>query len=137
MAALVDTSVLLAAAFRKDVNHARAAALIRSTTKEERFVAAPVLSELFYLSTVRLSYAEAVRIFTLTREAFRIEVLTDSDMVRMQSIMDQYWQAEFDFADVAMMALAERLNIRRVFTLDHRDFTIFRPRHCDHLELLP
>lgn len=137
MAALVDTSVLLAAAFRRDVNHAKASALVRSTTKEQRVVAAPVLSELFYLSTVRLGYVEAVRIFALTREAFQIEALTETDMVRMQSIMDQYRQAEFDFADVAVMALAERMNIQRVFTFDHRDFTVFRLKHCAHLELLP
>jgi predicted nucleic acid-binding protein len=55
----------------------------------------------------------------------------------MQNVMEQYEDAEFDYADVAVMALAERLNIRRIFTLDHRDFYIYRPTHCDHLELLP
>ena len=35
------------------------------------------------------------------------------------------------------MAQAERLNITHVATFDHRDFEIFRPTHCDYLELLP
>lgn len=137
MAALVDTSVLLAAAFKNDMNHRKAAALLRSTGQEDRFVAAPVLSELFYLCAVRLGYAQAVRVFALTRNAFRVEALTESDMTRMQSIMEQYQDAEFDYSDVAVMAVTERLDIRRVFTFDHRDFYIYRPNHCDHLELLP
>lgn len=27
------------------------------------------------------------------------------------------------------MALSERLNVRQVYTFDHRDFRIFRPKH--------
>jgi predicted nucleic acid-binding protein len=55
----------------------------------------------------------------------------------MQQIMEQYQDAVFDFTDVAIMALAERLSITRVCTFDHRDFSIFHPLHCDYLELLP
>ena len=51
--------------------------------------------------------------------------------------MDQYTDAEFDFADVSLMALAERLNITQIFTFDRRDFVIYRPVHCTHLELIP
>jgi hypothetical protein len=35
------------------------------------------------------------------------------------------------------MALSERLNITQVCTVDRRDFSMFRPLHCDYLELLP
>ena len=45
--------------------------------------------------------------------------------------------ARFDFVDVAQMAIAERLDIRRVYTFDRRDFSQFKPRHTDYLELLP
>ena len=34
-------------------------------------------------------------------------------------------------------ATAERLNIKRLLTLDRRDFQLIRPRHCDSFELLP
>jgi predicted nucleic acid-binding protein len=51
--------------------------------------------------------------------------------------MTQYADAKFDFADAALMALSERLNITRVATLDRRDFGLFRPAHCPALELLP
>ncbi len=51
--------------------------------------------------------------------------------------MNQYADAEFNFTDTAIMAQAERLNINRIATFDRRDFSVFRPTHCEYLELLP
>ena len=58
-------------------------------------------------------------------------------MARMQVIMLQYKDAQFDYTDTALMALSERLNITQICTFDHRDFSIFRPQHCEYLELIP
>lgn len=66
-----------------------------------------------------------------------IQPLIAEDMTRMTEIMRQYTDAELDYTDTAIMALSERLNIRQVCTFDHRDFRIFRPKHCPYLELLP
>jgi uncharacterized protein len=63
--------------------------------------------------------------------------LEKSDLLRAKDILLQYQTAEFDFVDCCLMAISERLNIRQVCTLDRRDFSIFRPKHCDYLELLP
>jgi predicted nucleic acid-binding protein len=41
------------------------------------------------------------------------------------------------FVDAIIVAIAERLNITRVLTLDVRDFRMFSPRHCAAFELLP
>jgi hypothetical protein len=51
--------------------------------------------------------------------------------------MATYASADFDLADCCIMALAERLNITQVCTFDQRDFSIFRPTHCPHLDILP
>jgi hypothetical protein len=39
--------------------------------------------------------------------------------------------------DALIVAMAERLKITRLLTLDRRDFQIIRPKHCDSFELLP
>lgn len=137
MPVLIDTSVLLAFAFARDANHQRAVRLMRGLKEESRIVAAPVLTELFYMTMVRVSYSHAVQVFVSTRAAFQVERLSDPDMDRMQQIMADYQDANFDFTDVAIMALSERLGIRQIGTFDRRDFSIFRPSHCDYLELLP
>jgi uncharacterized protein len=63
--------------------------------------------------------------------------LTSPDLLRAAAIKEKYADAEFDFVDCCIMALAERLTITTICTFDHRDFSIFRPTHCDYLELLP
>jgi uncharacterized protein len=137
MAILVDTSVLLAAAFARDQNHVTASRLLRASEDENRVVPVTVLNELFYLTSARINYMRAVQVFARTRTAFEIQGLERPDMVRMQAIMEQYGDAKFDFVDVSLMALAERLEITQICNLDRRDFSVFRPRHCDYLELLP
>ncbi len=106
--------------------------------RDVRVIAAPVLPELFYMTMERLNYEAAVKAFNLLQSsAFKIESLTTDDMARMEAIMTQYHDNEFDFVDVSIMVLAERLNIAEVYTFDRRDFTAFRPRHRDYLRLLP
>jgi hypothetical protein len=40
-------------------------------------------------------------------------------------------------ADASVIALAERLNVATIATLNRRDFTAVRPRHVQALTLLP
>jgi predicted nucleic acid-binding protein len=137
MAVLIDTNVLLALVFSRDKNTMIARTALHNLTGD-RIVAAPVLPELFYLITQRVNYPEAVRFFgALQTSAFRIVPLTAVDMARMSAIMHEYEDNRFDFVDTAIMALSERLNVTRVYTLDRRDFIVFRPKHCPALTLLP
>jgi uncharacterized protein len=39
--------------------------------------------------------------------------------------------------DAAVVAVAERLNIKRILTIDHRHFGLFKPKNLGFLELLP
>jgi len=71
------------------------------------------------------------------KSGFVITNLIDTDFNQIFQIMRQYSSATFDFTDVAIMTLAERLNITQIYTFDRRDFSIFRPTHCEYLELLP
>lgn len=65
-----------------------------------------------------------------------VDIIVD-DLRRAAQIMHRYVEADFDFVDCCIMALCERINVIQVGTLDRRDFRIFRPAHCDYLELLP
>jgi predicted nucleic acid-binding protein len=137
MRILLDTSFLLALAAPKDKNNPAARATLRDIYQDDPIIVAPVQSELFYMVRTRVGYAQAVRNFASAQAAFHIEPLTGGDMIRMREIMTQYQDAELDFVDVAIMAVAERLNVTRICTFDRRDFSIFRPTHCPYLELLP
>lgn len=137
MPVLIDTSFLLALTFPRDANHQQARAALREL-KETRLVPLPVLPELFYLASVRMNYMQAIRAFERVHSvAFKIETLTDADMARMRAIMYQYADNHFDFVDVSLMAIGERLNIADIYTFDRRDFYSFVPSHRTNLRVLP
>ena len=66
-----------------------------------------------------------------------METPTKEDYLRCGEILRQYSDADLDFVDALIVAVAERLNITRLLTLDRRDFQIIRPKHCSSFELLP
>ena len=68
--------------------------------------------------------------FTLTEAA-------DIEIARTAQILEQYADSKVDFVDATVMAMAERLKITTILTLDQRDFRVFRPNHCDAFTLFP
>ncbi|MHC5831837.1 MAG: PIN domain-containing protein, partial [Nostoc sp.] len=63
--------------------------------------------------------------------------LTDQDVIRVAEILDEYADSRIDFVDASVMAIAERYGIKKILTLDQRDFRLYRPQHCDSFEILP
>ncbi|MGB3494677.1 MAG: hypothetical protein WBA57_18260 [Elainellaceae cyanobacterium] len=63
--------------------------------------------------------------------------LANQDIDRTAEILEQYADSKIDFVDANVMAMAERLNITTVLTIDRRDFQLFRAKHCDSFTLLP
>jgi len=68
---------------------------------------------------------------------FQLEALQQQDIHRVRELMNIYADVRLDFVDTCIIAIAERLGVRRVGTTDNRDFLIVRPAHCEYLELLP
>lgn len=73
----------------------------------------------------------------LATSTVTLESLTLPDLERAIEILDVYADSRLDFVDSTIVAIAERLNITRILTLDRRDFTIIRPTHHAHFEILP
>lgn len=73
----------------------------------------------------------------LKQSQLRMLALTAEDITRTAELLEQYADSRLDFVDASVVAVAERLNITRILTVDQRDFRLVRPRHCDYFELLP
>jgi predicted nucleic acid-binding protein len=63
--------------------------------------------------------------------------LGDEDFLRMRELMKKYRSLPMDMADAALVRVAEREKIRRVFTLDRKDFSVYRPAKIGKFLLLP
>jgi uncharacterized protein len=66
-----------------------------------------------------------------------VEDLIDADYERIAELMRTYADLRVGFVDAAVLAIVERLREPKLATLDHRHFSVMRPRHLDALELLP
>lgn len=55
----------------------------------------------------------------------------------MADLVDQYADFPLGTTDAAVVALAERLDVDEIATIDHRHFTVVRPRHVKAFTLLP
>jgi predicted nucleic acid-binding protein len=55
----------------------------------------------------------------------------------MRELMRKYRDLPMDVADAALVAVAEREGITRVFTLDRRDFEVYRPAKIGRFSLVP
>jgi predicted nucleic acid-binding protein len=68
---------------------------------------------------------------------FHVEPLSNDDLQRSLELVEQYAESRIGLVDASLVAIAERLRISRILTLDHRHFRIFRPRHREAFDLLP
>jgi predicted nucleic acid-binding protein len=81
--------------------------------------------------------AEAAFLRSLAAGDFRAVELSADDYARMADLVDAYADLPLGTSDASVVALAERLGVVEVATLDHRHFRVVRPRHADAFSLLP
>jgi len=134
---LLDASYLVALGYPADQHHAKARAL--AAEKGPSFLIPDVvLAEAFYnLRGLTNTHAATRFAESLSRRPPRLLGLTPIDFSRGVQVMRQYEDAELDFVDACLTAMAERLNITQIATFDRRDFSMIRPRHISYFELLP
>lgn len=65
-----------------------------------------------------------------------VEVLSTADYLRVADLVDQYADFPLGGTDASLMAIAERLKLTTVATLDGRHFHAVRPQHCDSFEIV-
>ncbi|WP_236796529.1 twitching motility protein PilT [Amycolatopsis sp. GM8] len=63
------------------------------------------------------------------RRAFVSADLTNADYNHMADLVEQYADFPLGTSDAAVIALAERLDVDEIATLDQRHFRAVRPRH--------
>jgi predicted nucleic acid-binding protein len=134
-AVLVDTGPLVAVLDRSDPDHAKCVETLQSI--DERLITVwPVITEAMYLLR---SFQTAQDALLEMVESNVVEVLTfeTGDISRVRELIRKYRDLPMDFADAALVRVAEREKINRIFTLDRRDFQIYRPSRLGRFAILP
>jgi uncharacterized protein len=137
MALICDTGPLLAALDAADPDHERCAQLLLDVD-EDLVVPTLVLAEVDCWFHERLTpQAWLDFLDDVVAGAYRCEPPAPADLVRCHELQAQYHDLRLGVVDASVIALAERLRQPAVATLDHRHFSVVRPRHVEALDLLP
>ena len=137
---ICDTGPLVAAALSNDADHPACVRLFTDmhTANRELLVPATVVAEVGYLLAREAGpRVESLFLRSLAGGDFSAAELTDSDYARMAELVDTYGDLPLGTTDASVIAIAERLKLTEVATLDHRHFSVVRPAHTDTLTLLP
>lgn len=136
MIAVADSSFVIALAVKSDRNRQRCLPVFERVD----FIYLPqsVLNEVCYFLTRTGGNRATANFLRQLPDTKYVRVqLEDWDIARTADLLDQYADSRVDYVDATVTAIAERLNITRILTLDRRDFNILRPAHAPHFELLP
>lgn len=134
---LIDTGVVVAMGNRRDDDHERCTDLL-TTTVEPLVLHEPLLAEIGYMLGTRAgASAEADFLRDVADGLYTIESMMLTDIARAADLVEKYADLPLGTADACVVAIAERLGVSRVATLDTRHFSVVKPRHISAFTLLP
>ena len=130
---LIDAGALIALLDRDDAQHERAVETLKQI-REPLVTVWPALTEAMHLlgDTPRAPETLCDMVFD---GALTMADLQASDLARVKALMQKYRDVPMDFADAALVCIAERERTNAIFTFD-RHFSIYRlPRRVPLLVL--
>jgi hypothetical protein len=137
MALVADSGAVYGIYDRHDRHHRRLRAVME---RERGIVVIPtaILGEIDYLLRTKLGIdAELDFLKDIQQGAFSLEHLLSDDVNRSRELIEQYRDLDLGLADAAVVATAERLDVRRIMTVDERDFRAIRSADGRPFTLLP
>jgi uncharacterized protein len=132
---LIDAGPLVALVDADDQHHAKCVATLKQLREPLATVWPPVVEAIYLLSD--LPPAQEALCEMLERGAVLLLPLDSNDIPRIRELMRKYANRKMDFADAAVLRVAERENLRKIFTVDRRGFSVYRLHNRIRPALIP
>lgn len=134
-AILIDAGPLVALLHKHDNNHQLCVDTL--TSLGDPLVSVwPALTEAMYL--LNFSWEAQDALWEMVLDGIvQVLPLEREDEVLMRNLIKKYRSLPMDLADAAIVRVAERERIQRIFTLDRRDFSLYRPKGLGKFVLIP
>lgn len=137
---ICDTGPIFAAADRRDADHHACVELFTGLRLADRRLLLPqtVMAEVGYMLETKVgTFAEVAFLESVASGSFELVNLAQSDAARIAELVARYDDLPLGTTDASVIALAERLGVDEIATLDNRHFRVVRPNHVQALTLLP
>ena len=125
---LVDASALVALLDRDDRSHAACVEAL-TTIQDGLATVWPAFTEAIHL-VGNFPNAQDALFAMIEDGVLRVAPLDDTDVARMKALMRKYRDTPMDFADAALVRVAERDGLNRVLTFDRHFFVYALPRRA-------
>ncbi len=132
---LIDAGPLVALVDADDQHHAKCVTALKAL-REPLATVWPPLVEAMYLLSDQPAAQEALWEM-LERGAVLLLPFDSSDIPRTRELMRKYADRPMDLADAALLRVAEREGLRKIFTVDRRDFSVYRLHNRTRPTLIP
>jgi uncharacterized protein len=120
---LVDAGPFVALIDRRDKHHARCVEALRAVT-DPLVTVWPALVEAMYLLD---GWQEQAALWAMVEAGpIALAPLGEEDVPRLRTLMAKYRDLPMDLADACLVHVAERDGYRRILTVDHTDFEVYR-----------
>jgi predicted nucleic acid-binding protein len=132
---LVDAGPLIALIEPTDRNHGRCVAALKTLT-DPLLTVWPAFTEAMYLLSASDGSQRALW-GMIESGGLDYATLTADDAPPMRELMEAYRDQPMDLTDAALVRIAERENLRQIFTLDRRHFEVYRIKRRGRFIVLP
>ena len=134
---LLDTGPIVALLHNGDSQHTQCVEEAKRLKKRQLLTTWPVLTEAAWLLRARPK-AVGELLTSVARGSFQVAELEPIAAASwIAAFFNRYHDREPQLADASLLYIAERDEIETVFTLDERDFIVYRTNSGKALKLLP
>lgn len=133
--ALLDTGVVVALLHRDDADHERVRPAFEAFRGTLLTTEAIVTEALFLLASIHGGQAACLEFFI--RGGAVLVPASRASLIRSKSILARYSNLPADYADATLVALGDEMETYTIFTLDRRDFSVYRGESGQRFQLIP
>ena len=134
---LTDTGPLIALLDKRDDLHQPCLEALAQLPAAPLLTTWPCLTEAMHILGAAGGYRYQAMLWRLIEdEKVQVRDLRTADIERMNALMKKYQDTPMDFADASLVAVADSLKLKRIFTIDS-DFLVYRLSNGSGFEIIP
>lgn len=132
---LIDAGPLVALLSKRDKDHARCVDVLKSL-HEPLMTTWMAVTEAIYLLSFSIR-AQIALLEMIERESILVASPEVSDLPDIRNLLRQYADLPMDFADATLVSLANKRGTNTIFTLDRRNFSVYRLARGKAFNIVP
>lgn len=132
---LIDAGPLVAILNRADRDHNVCLDVFKSIREPLLTTWMPITEAMHLLDYSII--AQNALLEMIERGALKILEVAEVDLPPIRLLMDKYSDQPMDFADATLVHVAMREGLNQIFTLDRRDFSVYRLKRGKSFTMLP